>query len=277
MSDPVTISSTGWTARIEPRGAQLRSLTRGGVELLWPGDPDGWADSAPLLFPVVGRLGCDALHRDGVAHPHPMHGLARRRDFQPVEVACDRVRFGLDGTPEASFPWAWRLGVEFRLDGDGLAVEVEVTNPSALEALPFQVGWHPGFAGRDFRVAWDLAQDLRVLEVVPGEGRRTGEVRAVGDNLTEFVWSVQPTAWVSTLGTTRIRLEGGALPVFLEADPPPEAWVFWQRPGQDFLCPEPWYGLPDRVGERCEFAAREGTRTLAPGGSWQCRFRIGAA
>lgn len=276
MTDLVTIESGPWTARIDPLGAQLRSLAKDGVELLWPGDPDGWKDTAPWLFPVVGRLWEDRLRRDGAQHPHPMHGMVRRERFGLLERGADRVRLRLEGLACEAFPWDFALDIGFSLGEAGLSVQVRVSNPSPDRELPFQLGWHPGFAGRGFRVAWERPQPLDMQEVVPGEGWRTGTVRRIGEDLTEFVWEEQPTAWVTGLAARELRIEGGARPVRLRVDPAPPVWVFWQRPGQDFLCLEPWFGLPDKVGEACGFARREGTRSLGPGEEWNVSMGIGA-
>jgi len=275
LTELVTIGHGPWTACIDPLGAQLRSLERGGEELLWPGDPEGWKDTAPWLFPVVGRLWQDRLRLGGAEHPHPMHGIVRRERFELVEQGQDRVRLRLAARACEAFPWDFVLEIGFALGDGGLAVQVRVGNPSPDRELPFQLGWHPGFAGRSLRVAWERPQPLEMLEVVPGEGWRTGAVRRLGEDLTEFVWEEQPTAWVTRLAAGELRLEGGACPLRLRVEPAPLAWVFWQRPGQAFLCLEPWFGLPDRVGETCGFAQREGTRRLGPGEEWNVSMGIG--
>lgn len=275
MSEYVKISCGNWSARIELRGAQLRSLCLDGAELLWPGDPDGWKDTAPLLFPVVGRLWPDALRHEGLVRPHPMHGIVRAASFDVLEVAADRVALRLASEASEVFPWAFVLEVVFVMAESGLRMDVQVRNPSTERDLPFQFGWHPGFAGRDFRIQWDRPQDLVLHEVVPGEGWRTGRRLGMGDCVTGIAWSQQPTAWVTSLDAGALRLEGSRVPICLSAEPRPEAWVFWQRPGQDFLCLEPWYGLPDRTEETCDFASREATRTIVPQASWQVTFHLG--
>jgi galactose mutarotase-like enzyme len=277
LTESVEISHGPWRAGIERRGAQLRSLKMDGAELLWPGDPDGWKDSAPILFPVVGRLWPDALRHQGRSVPHPMHGMVRAAAFDLVSLEPHRVVLRLDHDGNGIFPWAFGLEIEFSLDAQGLSFQARVLNPSPEESLPFQFGWHPGFSGSQFRIGWETPQELVLHEVVPGEGWRTGERREVGSSLTEIAWTEQPTAWVTSLSASRLRLDGGILPLSLAIDPPPEAWVFWQRPGQSFLCLEPWYGLPDQRGETCEFIERTGTRVLEPGETWQMTLHIGKA
>ncbi len=273
--DDVVLRSGSACARIQRCGAQLRSLVLEGEELLWPGSLEGWKDSAPLLFPVVGRLWQDELRERGIGHFHPMHGLARRVDFEIQSQSVDQVRWRWEQAGGDAFPWAFRLVQEFRLTPRGLQLEITVENPSSDVELPFQLGWHPGIWGREFRVGWDRPQSVAIHEVVPGQGWRTGEVREVLPNgTTGFRWQEQPTAWVADLDAGVLRIDGAALPLEFTVDPAPRAWTFWQGAGQEFLCPEPWFGLPDRVDESCDFSNREGTILVAPGAVWRVVMAI---
>ena len=44
--------------KIDSLGAELKSLVtlNDGVEMLWQGNPAYWANSSPILFPIVGFL-----------------------------------------------------------------------------------------------------------------------------------------------------------------------------------------------------------------------------
>ena len=91
------LSQGPWTARIELLGAQLRSLAHHGEERLWTGDPR-WNKSAPLLFPVTGRLADDTLRVEGRSFAHPMHGLARESLFRIEQSSSWEALLSLDRT-----------------------------------------------------------------------------------------------------------------------------------------------------------------------------------
>ncbi|MCC6829255.1 MAG: aldose 1-epimerase family protein, partial [Novosphingobium sp.] len=56
-ADVLSISSGPLTARINPQGAELWSLTDAGDrEYMTDADPAFWTGHAPLLFPIVGAL-----------------------------------------------------------------------------------------------------------------------------------------------------------------------------------------------------------------------------
>lgn len=270
------LSQGPWTARIELLGAQLRSLAHHGEELLWGGDPR-WNKSAPLLFPVTGRLAEDTLRFEGQSFAHPMHGLARESLFRLEQSSSREALLSLDHTGDARFPWDFRLEARYRLQKAGLELCLRVLNPSSHRTLPFQIGWHPGFAWGDgpWRLRWSAPSALTELEVVPGLGLRTGK-EIPWDAMTEFVWKDRPTALVcrNLPGRTELWRDGHGLAV--SYDPPPAAWVFWSLPDSPFLCPEGWHGLPDRTGFDGDFAEREATLTVPPKSSWELCCRVQA-
>ena len=275
MTDSVVLSAAGENACIELLGAQLRSCTLSGREVVWPGSQEYWPSSAPLLFPVVGRLEGDRLLAGGREHAHPMHGLARHRTFVVESQMIDRVRLACDHTADGSFPWDWRLEVEYALEDSSLLWTVRVVNPSRLP-LPFQLGFHPGVAtgGAPANVSWERPCHPVVHGVVPGVGLLNGVEQTWGES-TGFPWQDRPTAMVcSGLESASVLLESGVAEVRVTYDPMPDLWVFWAPPGAPFLCPEGWYGRPDREGKTIEFADRPGTRILAGGESFTATCRI---
>ncbi len=193
-SDLIEITNGDLTARINPLGAELWSLTDAqGREYMTDADPAFWGGHAPLLFPIVGSLSGDVLRLDGTAYPLPRHGFARRSVFAPVHVEAGLARFRLTDSPDtrAVYPFGFVLEVTFRVDGMTLFTQASVTNPNA-GVLPFSFGYHPAFAwplpGGAAKAAHKLVfeaeepQDIRRVArdtglLLDGEGARTGAVR----------------------------------------------------------------------------------------------------
>src|SRR5271166_462173 len=94
MSETIEISSGDAVARIALRGAELKSWSVSGRELIWRGDENFWTDSAPILFPVVGWTR-DGIVVEGQRYPLGLHGFARAQDFVIAEQELDRVVFRL--------------------------------------------------------------------------------------------------------------------------------------------------------------------------------------
>src|SRR5690606_24336170 len=92
----VTISNGALTARINPLGAELWSLTDAdGREYMTDADPAFWTGRAPLLFPIVGALKDGRYRLEGAEYVLPKHGFARASRFDPVAIEPSRAQFRL--------------------------------------------------------------------------------------------------------------------------------------------------------------------------------------
>ena len=149
MSTITTISRGGLTAEIDSMGAQLVSLAQDGKEYLWQADPQWWAKSAPVLFPIVGSLrGERAQSAAGECHMG-RHGIARIVEHELVGVSEDSsaVTYELTSSPESreAFPYEFKLNMTYAITGDvTLTQTFTVANTGDVD-LPFSVGGHPAF------------------------------------------------------------------------------------------------------------------------------------
>ncbi len=267
-----------FNAVIDAVGAQLRAFGDSGRNLLWPGSP-AWQRSAPILFPVTGRLHGDMLWKAGQAHSHPMHGIVRDLPFTPVARDTDHLQLRLDHAADDVFPWDFRLEALYTIDDDGLELALTVINPSASMRLPFQLGWHPGLSwgSGEWSLSWAEKLPVTELEVIPGDGRRSGNERFLG-NINRLAWHDRPTALVCRApGLSGVRLSRDGFAVNISYHPAPPTWLFWSVPGAPFLCVEGWHGLPDRADRTSPFERREIMRNLPARGHWKFHCRLSPA
>ena len=114
----VRIANDHLAAAINPFGAELSSLKDAeGRELMTNADPAFWTGRAPLLFPVIG-VTRDGIRLNGKHYPMAKHGFARHSMFELVTHEPTRAVFSLGDSEETrtSYPFAFRLEVEFRLE-----------------------------------------------------------------------------------------------------------------------------------------------------------------
>jgi galactose mutarotase-like enzyme len=148
MAELVTIAADGLTARINPLGAELWSLTDAdGREYMTDADPAFWTGHAPLLFPIVGMLNGGVYRLGGQTWALPKHGFARTSRFECVEAGASAARFRLtdSAATRAVYPFAFALDMAFALAGPTLRLRATVANPGDAP-LPFSLGFHPAFA-----------------------------------------------------------------------------------------------------------------------------------
>jgi galactose mutarotase-like enzyme len=284
MTDLITISSGELTARINPLGAELWSLTDSvGREYMTDADPAFWTGHAPLLFPIVGALQGGRYRLDGREYALPKHGFARTSRFDCLESSTSAVLFRLSDSAEtrAAYPFPFELLMGFRLNGWTLEMEATVRNTGA-ETLPFSFGFHPAFA-------WPLpgaekaAHRVIFAEDEPQPIRRIGSAGLVlpepeptpvqGCVLTPDAALFEADAliwdWPHSRALT-FGVEGG--PQLEIAFPDTPMLGIWQKPGANYLCIEPWQGIADPQGFDGDLRDKPGVVALAPGA--QSSFRM---
>ena len=275
----IAIASDALSARINPVGAELWSLTdAAGGEYMTDADPAFWSGHAPILFPVVGSLAQDRLVVDGRDYGLPRHGFARRTRFSLVEQGVDHARFRLcdSAATREVYPFAFQLDMVFRLDGRRLDVVAEVTN-SGDGALPFSFGYHPAFAWPLPGNADKSAHRLTFAEPEPQPVRRVARdtglllseaepspVKGCDLPLDEALFCADALIWTE-LHSRALRYgapDGASLDL---AFPDTPMLGLWQVPVARYICIEPWQGHADPQGFDGEFTAKPGLVILGPG------------
>ena len=286
--DFATISSGDLTARINPLGAELWSLTdRQGREYMTNADPAFWTGHAPLLFPIVGALNGDRYRLDGQGYALPKHGFARRSCFEVVEAGADHVLFRLTDSAEtrAVYPFAFTLDMAFRLDAEGLHMEARVANPGA-EPLPFSFGFHPAFAWPlpggaakvDHVIAFEQPEpqpirriDIETGLVLPEPVATPVEGHLLRPDSAQF--ETDALIW-DRLSSRALTFGAAGATQLAIAFPDTPMLGIWQKPGAAYLCIEPWQGVADPIGFTGDFREKPGVITLAPGAARSFRMDV---
>ncbi|WP_043483978.1 aldose 1-epimerase family protein [Geothrix fermentans] len=265
-------------AVISARGAELQSLRLGGQDLLWDAGPL-WPRHAPLLFPIVGRLGDDTLRLGEQALPMSRHGFARDRDFTLIEGTATTCTAELrdDEATRAAYPFPFVLRVAYTLSSGSLRMDLALNNPGKAP-LPASLGLHPAFR-------WPLAPDrpkaahrLTFGAGEPGPLRRLTAEGLLDPNprpspiqdrvlpLDEGLFSEDALIFLEPRSRS-LRFEtedGSALTLRWEGFPHLGIWAK-PDPGPSFLCIEPWEGHADPADWQGDFTDKPGAFLLAPG------------
>lgn len=275
------LSSGGARADISTLGAEVVRWSVDGSDLLWSCDPVWWDRTAPLLFPVVGRVRDGLIAVEGRQHVMPPHGFASQRHFAVVSQADNAVslELGNDAETHISFPFAFRLRVDYLLAYTALTVRLSVRNPGP-DPLPYALGLHPGFR-------WPLAGSSRTGHAVIFESPERPQAHIVPYGglmsdapspvplegtrlpLDDALFAAGALVFLD-IASRSVSLEAGdgATTVTLRLEDFPHLAV-WSRPGAPFVCIEPWTGHSDPVGFAGAFAEKPSMRTLPPGATSQ--------
>ena len=282
MTELISISSASLTARINPLGAELWSLTDGaGREYMTDADPAFWTGHAPLLFPIVGALNGGEYRLATATYELPKHGFARTNTFEVIEQNLGSARFRLTDSAEtrAVYPFA------FALEGWTLRMTAMVINQGDT-SLPFSFGFHPAFA-------WPL----------PGGAAKDAHLVTFAEPEPQPIRRIDPPSGLVLLEREPTPVEGRALlPTSALFEPDAMIWDqlesqsltfgapggasldiafpdtpmlgIWQKPGAAYLCIEPWQGIADPTGYAGDFRDKPGVVTLAPGGARSFRMDV---
>jgi galactose mutarotase-like enzyme len=281
----VTIADGMLTARINPLGAELWSLTDAhGREYMTDANPAFWAGHAPLLFPIVGALNGGTYRLGERVFTLAKHGFARTSRFEVAQLGGDFVRFHLaDGEQTRPvYPFPFRLDAEFAVGGQTLAMTVTVCN-SGEEPMPFSFGFHPAFAWplpgggpkEAHRVAFAEPEPEPIRRIDPASATLLPErepTPVAGTILQPDAALFERDALIwDRLNSRALTFEGerAALDVVFPDCP---YLGIWQKPGAPFLAIEPWHGYNDPQGFEGDFRDKPGIMELAPGE--QRRFRM---
>lgn len=288
MDDLITIASDCLTARINPLGAELWSLTdAAGREYMTAADPAFWTGHAPVLFPIVGELRHGCYRLDEQTYSLKRHGFARASRFAVAEHGPGHVRFVLGDSEEtrAVFPFRFVLAIAFRLVGDRLEMEAVVTNPGAAP-MWFSFGFHPAFAWplpgggakADHRIVFERDEPAPIRRLDPASGLLLPDAVASpmeGRTLAPAAEQFEADAMIWDRLASRALSYGVAGGPRLDiAFPDTSMLGLWQKPGGDFLCIEPWQGLADPLDRDGDFRAKPGVVELDAGASRSFRMDV---
>ena len=265
-------------AEIALLGAELRSWSVGVNALIWTSLPHVWADTAPILFPIVGWTRGAGMHIDGVRYPLGLHGFARTMLFRVDEQGADHAVFVLEDTPEsrAVYPFAFSFAVTYRLGDATLGVTVSVRNRGAGR-MPYACGLHPGFrwpfAGgelEDYAIVFERDEEPSVPIITAG-GLFTRERRAIPlthDRLDlSAALFAREALCVLDARSRRLRFvhaAGAAITIKLEGFP---HIALWSKPNGCFLSIEAWTGHGDHDDSDGDFMSKPSMIHLSPGQS----------
>lgn len=254
----------------ENTGAELRSFVdkRDKYEYLWQGE-EPWKSCSPLLFPIVGRLKDDTYYIKEQKYSLEKHGFARKLPFEMEANNGTSMTFLLKETDETlkKYPYPFELRVHFELRENGFIMEHRVKN-TGREQMYFSLGAHPGFqCEMGDRIIMDEKEVSHAFQL--DENKLRGkDTLPVFENTDELI--ITPNVFendalifdgLNSKGATLIRANKKNLHVDFGGAP---CLGLWARPGANYVCIEPWYGIDDRFDAAHDFTKKEHIQSLNP-------------
>lgn len=269
-----TIRNNELSVAVSDLGAELQNITdrKSGEEYLWQGDPAVWSGRSPILFPVVGKLKDNTYRYRGRAYTMPKHGFAKKSVFTAALLTPDSLTMTLtSGTFDECYPFRFRLEITYTLSGRELCVTYRVRNDGD-DDMYFSLGAHPAFncaMGDCLRFPDDaeaaacrLSPETMLLGTAP-------EADAIRDHtltIEKETFAKDALIFKGLRSGSATLYHGGAPRVSVDYGSAPCLGV-WAKPGADYVCIEPWYGVDDDALVSGDIETKPYINRLA-GGAW---------
>lgn len=133
------------------KGAELKKITYLGENQLHDSNPTYWNRSAPLLFPIVGKLLDGKCLIKGQEYLMNGHGFLRDSEFELLSQNETSIELIFKSNQETLklYPYHFSVIVSYNVIDDQLNSEIKVVNESN-EVMPFNLGLHPAFITNKF-------------------------------------------------------------------------------------------------------------------------------
>ena len=276
-----TIENEGLICVIESIGAEVRSIKNKETqeEYIWKINNSVWGNSSPVLFPAIGNIKSNKMTFKGKDYKMPKHGIIRNNlqlHFNQISVSkCSFTLIGSELTKK-QYPYDFSFIVVYELIDKRLIMTYHIENRDSVP-MSFACGGHTAYACpfdnntklSDYVIEFPntsslqsnklgdsglLANQLRTIDLYQNKL----ELSDTLFNEDVLVFANINFEWV------RLRKKNQTKGVKVVFKGYPHL-ALWSKPGADFVCIEPWLGLPDSEDDSLEITEKSTYMTIDPG------------
>lgn len=273
MAEQLKITNGVITALISTKGAELKSVVKDGKEYLWDGNPDIWSGQAPLLFPICGGLKDDKYRFEGKEYTLKKHGFARLSEFEIERKEEASITFILRSKEEIKkqYPFDFELRVTYTLLDNKIDVAYAVKNVGSGD-MYFSIGAHEGYACsggiEEYSLVFDKEENLtcNILDgnLLEYNTYSVGEGRELPLKYDFFAIDALTFLNLKSRGVDLVhKTTGKSLRVEYDGF---DYLFVWTKPNANYICIEPWCGIPDFVDSDFDITKKRGIVKLEANG-----------
>lgn len=284
------LENENYSVQINGIGAELCSFKskQNDLEYVWQGNPEYWASTAPVLFPIIGALKNGVYQHNGQKYSVPKHGFIRHNENLVIKNKSEsEITFSYASNEDLKkdYPFDFQFEITFSLHENVLTVTHLVTNNGDAEML-FSLGGHPAFNCpllssenyEDYYLEFDQEQILETT-VLSNNGLLTDETFEVICNLkqidlTEGLFANDALIFKDIPSKNVVlKSKNHGHSVTVKYDDFKNLGV-WAKHKAPFVCIEPWLGVTDHENTTGIFKDKEGIMTLPANEKYQATFSI---
>jgi len=275
-----TIENDNLICSIESDGAEIRSLKNKatGEEYIWQIDKSIWGSSSPVLFPAIGKIKDDKITFKGKEYAMPKHGIIRNNNTLIFKKNSDsKCVFTLINSQETlkQYPFKFSFSIEFSLIDNRLIMNYVIENRDSVP-MHFACGGHTAYT-------CPLSKDVTLADYViefPTKIALKAKTLGTSGLLSHNIRNINSKGEVLTLSDTlfnedalifsdidcnwiRLRKKEDKKGIVVHFKDYPHL-ALWSKPAADYVCVEPWLGLPDHENESIDLSQKSTYKTIEP-------------
>lgn len=274
-----TIENEKLICIIESKGAEIRSLKNKetGEEYIWQIDKSIWGSSAPVLFPAIGKLKEGKVIFKGKDFTMPKHGIIRNNDLLSFEQnQISKCTFTLTNSKKTQqqYPFKFSFSVEFVIIEKRLIMTYNIENKDTVP-MYFACGGHTAYACTlnehiklsDYLIEFPSKETLH-SNTIGISGLLTHQKRKIESHDNRLPLSnklFDKDALIFTnikYNWVRLRKKNNKKGIIVRFTGYPHL-ALWSKPYADFICVEPWLGLPDFEDESIDITKKSTYHSIA--------------
>ena len=279
----ITLKSKQLELSVSTHGAEINSLSdiKTRRDIIWNGDPVIWKYHAPILFPHCGKIKDGYVLIDGNKYPLKSNGFVRDLEHTIISKTERSVVFELNENEYTleRFPYKFCMHVSYELEDNHVGFFITVKNTD-IKPFLFSLGSHSAFKIDNkipYQIEFEKRESLTQVTCLENGFLATDKNR--GCPFTEpycesdsgiipitsqgfgngHLFTEIKSAWVGLRNLTTNEL------VQVNTKDYPYVMI-WQNKGEpEFVCIEPWYGMPDADNTDHNWNNKPGLIELLPG------------
>lgn len=276
------------TIEVNSNGAELKSLVSDGIDYIWCSDPKYWNRSAPVLFPVIGKLKDLETYIDGKLYHMSQHGFLRDQEFEFKEEEDNVITYQSKFNEETlkMYPYKYQAQIIYTLLDNGVKTEFVIKNIDNKEIM-FNIGGHPAFncplyEGEDFddySIHFEEKEVVNSPLIMKDATLDFNTIVLHYPSLTNLLLKKEifyiDTIMIRDVKSRTVSLlnkNGQGVKFSFENFSTLCVWT----PHNDapFVCIEPWQGYNDLVDSDKQYAHKADLVHLKPNEEYRCSYTI---
>ncbi|MBR6072435.1 MAG: hypothetical protein IKP77_06385 [Acholeplasmatales bacterium] len=248
-------------------------------ELLYQLDDRSWHGQDVVIFPFIAKLKNGSYMVDGKDYYMKNHGLVRYNKVSLNKKSDNTLSLFFESNSETlkEYPYKFHLEIKYILDGHKLSIRYKITNTDD-KPIYYEFGGHPalktsgiesvdGFEYEDTKIEFDTS-----LEVNKYYLDETGSY-IIGKNINKIpremyvkkkMISDSKTLIFDAKEINNVILTTNGYSYKFDINEA-EILAFWCDPHfGDYICVEPWWGIPDIINPNPELKDKPLMHSLNP-------------